>query len=502
MFSRSCKYLLPFLLLVAPFFGICQTVRACTCGPRPTVLDSYDQSDTVIIARAISVEKAVDTDERQYVDGVRTTTMIVEKIFKGNVKVRDELVFGQGGGADCIWTFDEKSVGEAFLFYLRSPETFSDRSYLPSQEPNLWFAGGCGRSTSVAAANEDLLYLENMSKLRGKTRISGSIGGWRNPDMNVEGKRIRIIGPKKTYEIKTDQLGVFEIYDLPPGKYLIEPETPPGWKIDKFMLGYSPSVVRNDYDEPELKSPKQVAVVLEPKKHAGIDIAFEIDNTIRGRVLGPDGKPMSRVCVYLLAPGQQEGWGSHDCTNQKGEFTITSVPQGEYVLVANQDGKLSSREPFLRAYYPNVSERERAAVITIAPGDVINDLIIVVPKLEETIIVEGVLNYSDGKPVGEKWVRFKAVGADKNVEGDVSEETDSTGHFSLKILKGLRGKLAAEDWLFEGAYVNCPKVDGLISKSGNKGTTIESNVIEIQANQNLYNLGLTFPFPHCEKVKQ
>jgi len=42
--------------------------------------------------------------------------MIVEKVFKR--KVRDEIVFGQGGGAECIWTFDEKSIGHQFSSYL------------------------------------------------------------------------------------------------------------------------------------------------------------------------------------------------------------------------------------------------------------------------------------------------------------------------------------------------------------------------------------------------
>ena len=45
--------------------------------------------------------------------------MVVERVFKGKLKIRDEIVFGQGGGADCIWTFDEESIGHQFLFYLK-----------------------------------------------------------------------------------------------------------------------------------------------------------------------------------------------------------------------------------------------------------------------------------------------------------------------------------------------------------------------------------------------
>ncbi|MGH9908132.1 MAG: carboxypeptidase-like regulatory domain-containing protein, partial [Pyrinomonadaceae bacterium] len=132
-----------------------------------------------------------------------------------------------------------------------------------------------------------------------------------------------------------------------------------------------------------------MAIHLEPKKHAGVDIVFKIDNVIRGKVLDPNGDPMYRVCVYLWAKEQKDGFGPSDCTNENGEFEITSVPSGEYIAVVNREGKLSSDEPFRTLFYPNVSERERAAVITIVPGEKINDINIVVPKLEETITLEG-----------------------------------------------------------------------------------------------------------------
>ena len=103
------------------------------------------------------------------------------------------------------------------------------------------------RSTGIEAATDDLLYLENIAKVRRKTRISGTVGGGRkNRIYNVEGKKIRIIGPRKTYETKIDSHGVFEIYYLPAGKYLIKVETPAGWKIDLSARRYSPSVVRGN----------------------------------------------------------------------------------------------------------------------------------------------------------------------------------------------------------------------------------------------------------------
>ncbi len=493
MLSRSWKQMFFILTFSLIFLGSSQIARACGCAGRPTVLDSYDQSDVVAIFRALSVEKVKDTEQRRYVHGVRTTTMVVEKVFKGNLEVNDQIVLGQGTGHNCILAFNENAVGHQFLFYLSTPE--KNEEHLDSDK---WYVGDCGRSTGLGGATDDLLYLENMDKVRGKTRLSGRIGGWPvPPDLDVGRKRVKIIGPKKTYEVRTDDHGVYEIYDLPPGMYLIEPEVPDGYRINIFLIRNLPRIGENDDGERELKK-QRVSVVLEPNKHARGDIKFTIQNAVRGKVLDPTGKPIVGARVTLRLPEAEKGDGGSDWTNASGEFVINSVPRGSYIAVVNDAGRLSSREPFRTFYYPNVSERGKAAVINIGPGDVINDVNIVVPSLEATITVEGVLRYSDGKPVAGHYVGFKAQ-ATENVDGNASGKTDANGRFSLTILKDVKGELSAEDYIYLGKYENCPRLDSLIRQTGRQKTIIKTNIIPIQAETNLFNLELTFPFPGCEK---
>ena len=143
MLPRSSRHLLLLIFSTAFLFSMSRTTNACSCGPRPTVLEAFDGADEVVIVRILSVEKVEDKEDR-YVHHVRSATMIVEKVFKGNLKIRDEIVFGQGGGADCIWTFNDESIGDQFLFYLTRPENFSDRDFVPSKDPRLWFAFGVG----------------------------------------------------------------------------------------------------------------------------------------------------------------------------------------------------------------------------------------------------------------------------------------------------------------------------------------------------------------------
>lgn len=503
MLSAMKRLLLLSLFAFALLISLPQSTSACSCLPRPTVLDEFDSSDEVIIVRAISVEKAEKSQQELYgyPDGIRSTTVVVERVFKGTLKIRDEIVLGQGSGSNCVWTFDEKSVGRQYLLYLNRPNGKSDN---PESEPRMWYASECGRSRGLAGAAEDLLYLENLSRVRGKTRISGTLnsGWWFGPEVAVEGKRIKIVGPKKKYEVKTDKNGVFEIYDVPPGKYFLEVEPPAGWKVALSWLRYSSSVVRSEteFSLPEMRSSKQFAIKLEPKKHASVDIMFEIDNYVRGRVIGPKGKPMSGVCVYMLLPGKD--WGPSGCTDEQGRFEISSVPEGEWILGANQDDNPSARQPFRAIFYPGVRDRERATVISIGAGQVIENIDLVIPKLEETITVKGMLQYSDGQPVADKSVEFKVTKKNEKADGDATTRTDEAGRFTLTILKGLTGEIAGDHWVFEGYYKNCPKVDELIAQSGRNGLPVRSNVVTLTTAENIFDLELTFPFPRCEKAKE
>jgi hypothetical protein len=392
--------------------------------------------------------------------------------------------------------FGEKSVGNQLLMYLDRPERRANDSFYSWIDPSFWLAITCGRSDRIDGS--DLLYLEKLSKVKGKTRISGTLDARPETDLNLEGKTVKIIGPKKVYKTKTNKNGVFEIYDLPPGKYVIEPEVPQGWKLDPVYARFSLTIPYDEYQRLEREWKKRVEITLGAKKHAEVEFRVEPDNFLRGRVLGPKGTPMSRVCVNLLERDEDRSYRM-GCTDEQGRFELTSIHKGEYVLVANQDDRLSTREPFRKIFYPNVAERDRAAVINISPGETIEDLDIVIPQLAETITIEGVLRYSDGKPVPDYGIDFKATKSDNSVNGDVYVKTDNQGRFMLSVLKGVKGELFSDAFVSAGAFKNCPKLDELIAKSGDDSATIYTNRIKLTAEENLYDVELTLPFPLCEK---
>ena len=483
-------------LVLAVLLFCAPDASACSCGRERTVLDEYEWADVVVVVKAVAVEKAEPektappgrmSDGENYVGGVKSTAVRVERVFKGNLKAGDEMTFGQGGGADCIWTFEEEDVGRRYLFYLKR---FGNSA--------VWIAGTCGRSRGAEYAGDDLLYLDKMDKVRGKTRISGTVYFAGETGESVAGRKIKIVGAGHTYEVKTDENGVYEIYDVPAGRYSVEPELPRGWKVANSWLRYSPSFAGNNGDE----ATKQITIALADKKHAGLDLRFEVDNAIRGHVYDPSGRPMNGVCLRLVPADGTKGPYLADCTEKEGAFEVDEIPPGRFVIVVNDDGKVSSSEPFTTFYYPNVSRREDATVFQVGPGEFVENVQIYAPVAAETITVEGVLLYSDGKPAADLRVEFKSEKTGERDSSDAGANTDSKGRFSIKILKGQRGRLYGTMYAFIGEFENCPQLEAVIRKMGSGSLAeVKTAAVQINAEQNIYGATLKYPFPSCKKAK-
>jgi hypothetical protein len=169
--------------------------------------------------------------------------------------------------------------------------------------------------------------------------------------------------------------------------------------------------------------------------------------------------------------------------------------------VVNKDGKISSAEPFGTFYYPNVFEREKAGVIVIGAGNVHKDMNIYAPKMAERITVEGIVRYADGKAAADEIVEFKATNASADIESEAHTKTDEDGKFSIQILKGLKGTLFGRMYVYAGKFENCPKLDEHRRQAGSHNSDISSNIVEVQAEENLSKIELKYPIPYCKKAR-
>lgn len=341
------------IVLVISFLSLrTATAIACVLLPLPTVLDAYEKADVVIIARAVSIEETMEPDPIHL--NIRSATMVVQKVFKGNLKVQDAVSFAQGNGIDCLWTFDKEMIGHEYLLYLNSPDQASD----------LWYLGQ-GRSAEVSDAANDLRYVNNVEKVRGQTRVSGTL----EDDFPFAGRNVRIIRKGKTYRAAIDEHGVYEIYGLPPGKYLIAPELPSGWIIDREET--FPTV-----SERRSHSKSYKAFTLRSKRHAVIDFALKIDNVVAGKVVDQNGRPMAQASIVLKP---EDGVGEKSLfVDKKGRFRFESVPAGSYTLIVHEPISM----PLTRVSYydPQKSKLLKSLTININHVESLRGLKIIVPK--------------------------------------------------------------------------------------------------------------------------
>jgi hypothetical protein len=470
-----------------------------------TTLEKYEKSKFVVIARGVSVEKVKEGEKVYSLFGVKAIKMVVEKSFKGNLTNGEEIVLVEGNGNDDVDSFRESDVGRKYLLFLCSRKQ-NPNVFQVLRGMNDWLADENAAELRYHenSAAEDLLYLEKLNELRGRTRIYGKIGT--NQDSYSQmGKsavkifknvKIRINGNGKTYETITNEDGVFEIYDLPSGKYSILPEIPKGWQISEGS-SYGTSGGDND-----LETDSQVELKL--GRHAFYSYDLDANNTISGKVIDPTGNPMSGVCLEFLpiAGKSSDSFLTNDCTDKEGIFKFEQILGGDYLIVVNKDNIISSREPFPTVFYPNIFEREKAGIITVVEGENQSGITIMIPEVRETITVSGTLLSADGVPVVYARINFSAVETDKNIDGSAFALTDTEGRFSIKILKGLEGTLSGSVTVDQNQFKACPQIIKLINESGDVGwRDKKSNAVKIKTDKNFDNVELKLSFPSCNKTK-
>ena len=492
---------LSILLLVGGFtvFLGASEVFGCSCGERPTIPQQMEWAPVVVTGRIESVQKVREEEREHDIGAYRSATLLVEKVYSGNVKAGDKLLLAQGGGADCAFTWSDKDVGKKWLFYLGKPST-KHWDYLAedsgeiseSEKVPMYGTSFCGRSTTLASAAPDLAYLSNLAKRKGKTRVSGILDF---DERSVEGTEVRIKGKNAQFKTKYVKGDFFEIYDIPPGEYLLEVFPPSGWTTVNHSR-YRDTI--QEFNEEALKKLKknQRLIRIVAGKHVDVDLALAPDTMIKGRVLSPTNKPMANVFIFAEPVGGPEdarGW--RKVTDAKGEFQFETLAPGNYLLIANPDGKIDDERPFGRLYYPGVAVKENAALIAVEPGNYTLGLDIQVPQTTRLIEVAGRVLFADDKPMKDIWVSFEP--SEKERFDKISARTGEDGRFSLKVPFGAAGVVAGSSYFSTYSYSKCPEIMAALGPDGS--SNIKTTALEINGAEPILDAVLRLPFDFCEK---
>jgi protocatechuate 3,4-dioxygenase beta subunit len=455
---------------------------ACMCANRETVDKTLAKTPNVVVAKLQSFKEEENEPTKYFFS--------VEKIFKGDLKTTEVLTFQVR--TSCALQFGKEQVGGEFLFFL------GDRP--PKDE--FWTASSCSRSGAVEARKNDLRYLENEPKLRGKTRLSGRItkliatlGDFvEHSTLPLANRKIRVVGNGKTTFATTDETGAFELYGLAPGEYKIYPG-----KLEGFSLFQS---VKTDFAEVEI----------EAKSQTEKDMYFAIDNAIGGKVVDREGKPLKEIYVslYSVKLENELGFAYKTQTDEDGEFEISAIPEGNYKIVVNGEDPFyrSSRSTLFETfYYPNAETLEKAAEITVGANFFMKNLILVPPAATEMISVTGRVLFADGKPAAEQLVEFvKVEDISKSFIAGLSDnvfeaKTDRNGEFTIKIPKGRKG-------ILRGVFLyvsspdksrSCPEIEAMLKDTGVRVLELETNRIEVEKDKVLNSVELKFTFSNCQE---
>lgn len=463
------------LLLLLASAGI---AAACPCD-QLTADRAFGRSKYVGVFKMRSVIKA-EEQEKRYALGIKYVTMTVEKVFKGDLRVGQELTFHNAFPGNCSWIFRERDIGTDYLYYL-------DES-----RDGIFTAAMCTRSLPLQYRAADLRYLEHIGQVLGMTRISGylkqelrpAVEGEKYERVPLGGKKVRIIGNGRDATVITDASGVYEIYGMPPGKYRIEPEKISGYSLDDFSGG------PHDF----------VMVNLPDQGHVEKDLEFDIDNTVRGRLTDAAGKPLGDVLISMVpASGipPKRGERPWERTRTDGTFEIKRIPAGKYVLAVNQHGQMTAEMQVQPFYYPASFRREAAKVLTVGPGFVLDKVQLKATQKVTGPAINGTLLFADGTPAGDQYVGFRPdiPGAGPRLFTTTAKD----GTFRLPLIQGQKGMIYIKMHAFYQSLDNCPEMKKFfyLEDFSNSYKTFERRLMKFEALRDWGGVEFRFPFSPC-----
>jgi len=315
---------------------------------------------------------------------------------------------------------------ELFMMNRGQPALDPTRSYLFYAERPMGFLAPDvvfdGRPKEVESAEADLQFLRDVIADDRGTTVRGSLN-MQDPDDQrrltpLGGVVLRVSLNGQHYEKSTGADGAFVITGVPPGLLRIEPVLPEHLTLSQEAGG----IVKGGC--------------------LAVHMRVTFNGRIRGRVALESGEPFRGVVDLERHGHTRYVRNSHALTNDRGEFSFSAVPPGEYLLGINVSREPSMGAPFRPTYFPGTTDHSLATPVTVGFGTEHPDIDWVVSSQLREGSIEVSLD-SHGQPQKEMGVCVTTFDADNRSKGGVGYERRSTEPVSVKVVEGVRYRLVA-----------------------------------------------------------
>jgi hypothetical protein len=407
----------------------------CSCGGTwASVKQAWKQAPFVFLGTVESANP--DGDPRQMEFQEQSVRIRVDEGFKGSVAGQ---TFEQHEGAsDCDAKF---RTGQRAVFYLFGKTLESSH------------VAACTHSLGSAdPGGDDLLFLRGLPKSAKGTRLSGEVELYEESGSDafhrVRGLAdipVKISGPKGSrVEARTNADGVYEQYNLPPGKYSVSITVPKGLRVKFPVVTGSPPDSRNE-----------AGVELPVDGGVSVGFVLEADTKVTGRLLDAKGNPINGVCLDLepVKGRGDNGARFFDCSKDSGKFKMEMMPPGQYWLVARDERKGDGFKSKSTFYYPSTRDRNHATIISIEAGKYSESLDMQIPASERRHRVTGRMQFADGAPVPHATVTFTS---DQRGYTETTETVED-GSFGFLVVAGIEGSLKGQVGIFPQIWQSCPE---------------------------------------------
>ena len=246
------------------------------------------------------------------------------------------------------------------------------------------------------------------AKDTGTGRISGRVVGGetgtplRRAEVSIFGEALK--EPRST---STDEKGVYELKDLPAGRYT----------VNASKAGYG-SV---SFGQKRPYQPGRPIELADGQSIGRIDFSLPRGGVITGRVTDEYGEPVAGLTVqamrYRYANGKRQlGPVGFSSTDDRGMYRLYGLSASEYYVSAQPSGGFSfaqsdSRAGFASTYYPgtpSVTEAQRLRVTAGAENAAAN--FAMVPA--RVVKVSGTVITSDGQPASDGFLMLQTGNGD------------------------------------------------------------------------------------------